>query len=343
MCLVVFRYDSDAEIPFLLFETRDEEISRKHGDSALKALNRDTSNPYGVHWTSDESLNSLHLLGVEPSHIQDAEIYGGFDQSGGTWSCVSAKNGIVAKLLVARFPDGQLGERTSSAATDFFPDLEIASRTGICLTAVSFPTAAETASKLPKILDQYLSANSLDMLPFRLVFGDDKGAYVFHYQSISRAVVTTVEEKEICIGSTTGINDHSSNVSAQITQELATQKKPRRSARDWGETILEVNSALASQHSYNSNSWRAFEHSVFQPPYIGGAVNTHHYPARYATDDDIIEWTCSSSLSAVSGNNSVEYLVEDRGLLSREEATTGTSFGTYFPSSTDDYTQILGH
>ena len=349
MCLAIVYYDPAAPYEFVMLETRDENVRRLHGLAALAAADRPTRCSYGAHWRDRHSLSKLTILHKDPEAVLDAEIVGGFDEGQGTWVAMSPKNRIAAKLLVAEMPGGGLGEAHNPLVN--LAESNLVTRTGLCLAACSFRDAQEAADRLPGLLVDTLLERGVSMLPFRLVFGGPPGAFVLHFESPASLSLERLPDDTLSVVSTMGINDPRSGITRHLLHTLAAPAmRPDPAAADgwdaWVETcsftgVFSDDEATKPAVPYLDPSWRAFAHSVYQPPYVaGGGPRSHMRPVGPGTHEAPIEWTCSSTCAGLSSRLPPVFLAEERPPLNGFPDLPKSIADIPFPSATRDFAPV---
>ncbi len=342
MCLAIFSLDTRSDPALVAYETRDQAIHHPHGHRAVARLGIAPSASYAHHWRENPGLLdrvwSLRAAGW--SGLASEPIIGGLDAGGGTWLAVNERTGVYARILVAPTDSGALGESPSESQRRERAALGYVSRSGLCVDAATYPSAADAAAAVSSDLPAALARDRRRMQPFFLLVADAQGAFVLRYGESGAVDVTEAAPDALHVLSVRGLNSSKAAITEVLQQRLAGRALPDARPQNWNSWL----EALAIEPwmgdaDYRDDTWRAHRLTAVQPPYLNTNDETRHRRAVWpsAVEPGQVEWTKSTSCAAIGPAGLSAFMYEERHVEPGAPWPT-TIAAAGFPASADDYT-----
>ncbi|GHJ42891.1 hypothetical protein Cs7R123_02330 [Catellatospora sp. TT07R-123] len=343
MCLAVFSFCPQRDAALVVYETRDQSIHLPHGRPAAAGFGIDTAS-YACHWRDNPQLLD-RVWTFRIGHDRDllAEpIIGGLDAGGGTWMAVNQRTGVYARILIAPMASGELGESASDELRARRASLGYVTRSGLCLDAVSYPSAAAAAKGLQTDLPAALDRDRKLMLPLFLLLADASDAYVVRLHEDGRVEVTPITDCGTHVLTVRGLDTPAAALSQILLDRLAEQPRPDTDPASWDGWL----SAFAidgriSDDDYRDPSWRAHRSTALQPPYLNTLGQTRHQRAPWPSQADAgeVEWTKSTTCVVIGQDGLRTFLYEERH-VTPGQPWPQTISAAAFPASSADYTLV---
>ncbi len=352
MCLAIIYHDRTDPYPLRVMETRDENIRRLSGARAAQAISGDINKieSFCHHWKQISALEPLFSVHDNRQTLIDAQIVGGLDKHGGTWVALSQTNKIYSKLLIGTFANGTFGENSTPELQRQREAAGYAKRGGLCLDAVSFRSAAETAEKMPHLLAKRLKKTGELLLPNYIVVMDINDAFILTMDDTGEQTVIEIPQQELTMLSIRGINAPDSVVTSKFLEPLRKAELPQPFVPNGWDSWVKMASiqaqfnhdwAVENAFAYNHPNWRSHKYSIIQPPYFNTDDERFHRAAtaQNSQADDVIEWTSSSTCVAADRDNNFIFLYNERALEKNQPLINHLQQGN-FPACTKDYHRV---
>jgi hypothetical protein len=350
MCVVVLYHDRTSDFPLRVLETRDENVYRPHGSRALSLVRGARGPSFAEHWADADWLRDVFLVHENSRDVIRARPVGGFDRDCGTWIAVGKETGVYARLLIAVFNDGTFAETPTPEAQRLRRAQGYAKRGGVCLDAVTFPSARACAEGLPAMTALAFERTGLKLLPYYVVVADAHDAFVLHLDEHVTMHAIELPQRELTMVSIRGINAPDSGVTRNLLAPLAEAELPRPSESDGWDSWLRIASvhgnftdewARDGAVPYLAPEWRSHQHSILQPPYFNVPGPRSHTRASTETvqPGDVVEWTVSSTCVAAARDGATMMLVDERQLEDGAPFPDAVA-GMPLPRRTSDYARI---
>ncbi|HEX5568734.1 MAG TPA: NRDE family protein [Streptomyces sp.] len=340
--------DTSRATPLVVYETRDQSIYAAHGVQAARQLGINSELSYDTFWCDNPSLfESLWTFSASAGQHRGAPVIGGLDRGGGTWVAAHRTTGVYARILVAPTESGALGESPTEADRNKRSRAGYVSRSGVCLDAVSLPTAEAAADAMVNLLPRELVRAGARMQPFYLLVGDASSAWVIYHSDTGAAPTAQRVTPGTHVLSVRGLDSPQAALTEVLHDRLAGVPLPGRDPVTWNPWLrmfaaspwLYDGTGEEAVPSYGSDSWRAHRHSAVQPPYLNTPDHTRHARAQWPGEVDAarVEWTKSTTCTAIGPEGLALMMFEERHL--RPGAPWPSRVADMsFPETADDYT-----
>ncbi|RZU50935.1 hypothetical protein EV385_2727 [Krasilnikovia cinnamomea] len=339
MCLAVFIHRPGNEDAFVVYETRDQSIHLRQGRMVTAS-----GESYGCHWRDDPGLlrRVWTMRFGRDEALLGQQVRGGLDAGGGTWVAVNEDTGLYAKILIAPTVSGELGESPSTELRQQRAKAGYVTRSGLCLDAVSYPSAAEAIAGL-RALPATLAAEGRRMLPFFLLVADAEHAYVVQHHDQDDIEVHPVTPNEVHVLSVRGLDAPQATLTGLIHERLAGLPAPGADPVSWDPWLATFGLAgYLDERSYQDPAWRAHRMTALQPPYLNTTDETRHRRAPWPVDVDPgeVEWTKSTTCAVLGRRRVRALLYEERHVEPGEPWPTAIA-DLSFPRTSSDYTAVV--
>ena len=344
MCLAIFCLDTSSDPAFVAYETRDQAIHHPHGHRAAARLGLGPTASYAHHWrTKPDLLERVWTLRAATwSGLTTEPILGGLDAGGGTWLAVNERSGVYARILVAPNSTGALGESPTESRRAERAGLGYVSRSGLPVDAATYASAAQAAVAIARDLPAALARDRRRMLPFFLLVGDARSAFVLRYRDDGVVDVTPVAENTVHVLSVRGLDSPDAALTDVLRRRLAGRPRPTAQAESWNPWLdaLAVQPWL-SDRDYREEAWRSHRVTAVQPPYLNTGDASRHRRASWPSlvEPGEVEWTKSTSCTAIGADGLAGFLYEERHVEPGEPWPTTIS-AAGLPTGADDYTVL---
>jgi len=272
------------------------------------------------------------------------------DQGGGTWVAVHEATGVYARILVAPTESGALGEAPTEADRTNRSRAGYVSRSGVCLDAVTFPTAESAAAGLVRQLPGALVRDGVRMQPFYLLVADAASAWVIFHPDTSASPVAQRVTPGTNVLSVRGLNTPQAALTDVLRARLSRVPLPQQdpvtwnpwlrafAAHPWLHDGAEPGTPGSGTPAYGSDEWRAHRHSAVQPPYLNTPDHTRHTRAPWPGEVDParVEWTKSTTCTVVGAEGLALMMFEERHVAPGAPWPSRVD-GMSFPQTADDY------